>query len=215
MILYILFLLPVALAAYFLGSMDTIVLASNFAFHRNLLRFGTGNRWFSNFRRVYGLRGFIRLLLVELARDLLAVLFGGLVLAIKGHAQAGFAFAGFCLVVGRLYPVLYDLKGSHATLCMLVQAMFVAPAAGAAALISTLLVLLVSRYLSLSTVAGAVIYAVVAILMVEEPLMRNLALITAGLVILKHIPAMLRVLARREEKLVDVKDLSYKFDENF
>ena len=69
--------------------------------------------------------GFVKLLLVELVRDILPILIGGLLMGIKGQAAVGRAFAGFCLVMGRLYPVFYDLKGSHAIICMLVVMAFV------------------------------------------------------------------------------------------
>ena len=45
MIVYWLLLLPTALVAYIFGSMDTMVLASNFVFRQNLRRLGQGNRW--------------------------------------------------------------------------------------------------------------------------------------------------------------------------
>lgn len=89
MIVYWLLLLPTALVAYVFGSMDSLVLASNFVFRQNLRRLGQGNRWLSNFRRIYGIPGFIKLLLVEVVKDLLPILIGGWLLGIKGHADVG------------------------------------------------------------------------------------------------------------------------------
>ena len=91
----------------------------------NLRRLGTGSSALSNFRRIYGAKGFVKLLLVELVRDILPILIGGLLMGIKGQTAVGRAFAGFCLVMGRLYPVFYNLKGSHAIICMLVVMAFV------------------------------------------------------------------------------------------
>ena len=68
MIIYWLLMLPVATIAYLLGSMDTLVLSSNFIFRYNLRRLGHGNDWLSNFRRVYGIKGALILLLVEAIR---------------------------------------------------------------------------------------------------------------------------------------------------
>ena len=77
MTVYILLLLITAVIAYFIGSMRTMVLASNFVFRKNLLRLGTGNSLISNFRRIYGWKGVIKVLLVELVRDILPILIGG------------------------------------------------------------------------------------------------------------------------------------------
>ena len=62
MIIYWLLLLPTAAVSYLLGSMSTLVLASNFVFHTNLRRLGRGNNWLTNFRRVYGVKGALLLL---------------------------------------------------------------------------------------------------------------------------------------------------------
>ena len=215
MIVYCLLLLPVAIIAYFLGSMDTIALASNFVFRKNLMRLGRGNLWIANFRRVYGLVGFIKLLLTELVRDVLPILFGGLVLSFKGHAEVGFAFAAFCLTLGRLYPVLYDFKGSHASFCMAVGAAIINTSAGIAALVVIAAVTIVSKYITAGTVAGAIVLIPMAILMVDDALVRRLMIFTAVLVIFKHIPSLLRIAGGKEEKLAIVHDVTYKFDEKF
>ena len=122
MSVYWILLLLTALVAYLVGGMDTMVLASNFVFHRNLRRLGDTGRWFSNLRRLYGAGGFLRLLAVELVKDALPILAGGLLLAIKGHADAGCAFAGFVMVLGRLWPVFYRFHGSSASIAMIAAA---------------------------------------------------------------------------------------------
>ena len=76
MIVYWILLLVTAIFAYLVGSLDTLVLASNFVFHRNLRRLGDESVWLSNFYRIYGVKGFVKLLAVELVRDALPLLFG-------------------------------------------------------------------------------------------------------------------------------------------
>ena len=215
MIVYWLLLLPTAFIAYFLGSMDTLVLASNFVFHRNLLRLGKGNTWLSNFKRIYGIKGFLKLLAVEAVRDAIPIIVGGLLLGIKGHPEAGRAVAGFCLVMGRLFPMLYDLKGSHAALPMVAAALAVDTSAGIAAAVVLGITLLASRYLSVSAVAAALTYAVVAVLVVDDSLILKLAIFTAAAVIVKHIPSILRLARGEEEKLTGEEDITYKLDEKF
>ena len=100
MILYWFLLLLIAVVAYGIGSMSTMVIASNFVFRTSLSSLGRGDIWLSNFRRIYGVWGMIRLLLTELIKDALPILFGALLLGFKGHADVGRAFAGFCLVLG-------------------------------------------------------------------------------------------------------------------
>lgn len=215
MIVYWLLLLPTALVAYVFGSMDTMVLASNFVFRQNLRRLGQGNRWLSNFRRIYGVPGFLGLLLVEAVKDLLPILIGGWLLGIKGHVDVGRAFACFCLVLGRLYPVFYGFKGSHAGIALVVGAFLLNSSVGGAALVVLALVTWFSRYLSLGAVAGAAIAMMVSVLVVDEDLVLRLLVYAAGLILFKHIPALIRIVQRREFRFSLEEDITYKLDERF
>ena len=215
MIVYWLLLLPTALVAYVFGSMDTMVLASNFVFHQNLRRLGQGNRWLSNFRRLYGIPGFIKLALVEVIKDLLPILIGGWLLGIKGHADVGRAFACFCLVLGRLYPVFYDFKGSHAGIALVVGAFTLNSSVGGAALVVLALVSWFGRYLSLGAVAAAAVAMMVSVLVVDGDLVLRLLVFSAGLILFKHIPALIRIVQGREFRFSLEEDITYKLDERF
>ena len=213
MSIYWLLLGLTAIVAYLFGSMDTMVLASNFVFHRNLMRLGDHTRFISNFRRLFGIGGFFKLLAVELVKDLIPILVGSLLLGIRGHADVGRAFAGFVLVLGRLFPVFYGFRGSHASVAMIVAAFMAGNSVGAAAMIVTAGVIALTRYLSLGTAAGAVVYMMVSVLAVDDSLLLRLALMTAGLVLLRHIPAMIRLVRRTEPRLSLKEDITYKLDE--
>ena len=155
----------------------------------------------------------MKLLLVELVTDLIPIFIGGILLGIKGHADAGRAFAGFCLTLGRLYPIYYDFKGSHASICLIVSAFAADISLGAAVLIVTAIATLTTKYLSLGAVIGAFSYIVLGILLVDDSLILRLAIFTSALVIFKHLPALARVLNRTEPRLDFSNDITYKLDE--
>lgn len=213
--IYTVLLIIIAVIAYGCGSMSSVVIASNFVFHVNLRRLGTGSSALSNFRRIYGAKGFVKLLLVELVRDILPILIGGLLMGIKGQAAVGRAFAGFCLVMGRLYPVFYDLKGSHAIICMLVVMAFVNFSGALAVLLFVALGIWLTRYVSLGAVAGAAVMCIASLLLVDDPLVMKLALFAGLAVLVRHIPAVSRMLSGRETKLSFEEDISYKLDNKF
>ena len=215
MIVYWLLLLPTALVAYVFGSMDTMVLASNFVFRQNLRRLGQGNRWLSHVRRLSGSPGFIKRALVEVIKDLLPILIGGWLLGITGHAEVGRAFACFCLVLGRLYPVFYNFKGSHAGIALVVGAFTLNSSVGGAALVVLALVSWFSRYLSLGAVAAAAVAMMVSVLVVDGDLVLRLLAFSAGLILFKHIPALIRIVQGREFRFSLEEDITYKLDERF
>lgn len=213
--IYTVLLIIIAVIAYGCGSMSSVVIASNFVFHVNLRRLGTGSSALSNFCRIYGVKGFVKLLLVELVRDILPILIGGLLMGIKGQAAVGRAFAGFCLVMGRLYPVFYDLKGSHAIICMLVVMAFVNFSGALAVLLFVALGIWLTKYVSLGAVAGAAVMCIASLLLVDDPLVMKLALFAGLAVLVRHIPAVSRMLSGRETKLSFEEDISYKLDNKF
>ncbi len=213
--IYTVLLIIIAVIAYGCGSMSSVVIASNFVFHVNLRRLGTGSSALSNFRRIYGVKGFVKLLLVELVRDILPILIGGLLMGIKGQAAVGRAFAGFCLVMGRLYPVFYDLKGSHAITCMLVVMAFVNFSGALAVLLFVVLGIWLTKYVSLGAVAGAAVMCIASLLLVDDPLVMKLALFAGLAGLVRHIPAVSRMLSGRETKLSFEEDISYKLDNKF
>ena len=84
---------------------------------------------------------------------------------------------------------------------------------GAAVMVVALGVIAVTRYLSLGAIAGALVYATVSVLAVDDALVLRLALFTVGLVLLRHIPAMIRLVRREEPRLSLKEDITYKLDE--
>lgn len=215
MIVYWLLLVPVAFIAYMFGSMSTIVLASNFVFKTNLNKLGRGNDWLSNFSRIYGIKGALGLLLVEAVKDAVPIIIGGLLLSIKGHGDVGRAFAAFCIVMGRLWPIFYNLKGSHAVMPMIIAGLFADTSLGIVVALLFLVILWLTKYVTVASVAAAVALAAAAVLIVESRIVIYLLAFTALAVLIKHVPAIRRFAKGGETKYSFNSDITYKFDEKF
>ena len=128
-------------------------------------------------------------------------------------AVVGRAFAGFVLVLGRLWPVLYRFKGSHASLALAVAAFAVETSAGAAVLVMLAVLTAVTRYVTIGTVVGALVCMLVAVLVVDNALLLRLLLMTAALVLIHHIPAVIRLFRGTEPRLSLEKDITYTLDQ--
>ena len=215
MIVYLLLLLITAFIAYTAGSISTQRVAGRYVFHKNLARLGTGNLWFSNFRRLYGVPGLLKLLLVEVVKDLVPILLGGLLLSIKGHGDVGRAFAAFCLMMGRLWPVFNEFRGCHGSIALIVAGFCLDASVGVAALAAVAAVTWFTRYLSLGAMLGAVLAVITLVLVEDNRLCLLLGIALCVMVLLRHIPALRRLLAKTEERLSFVQDITYKFDEKF
>ena len=215
MFLYMLLLSLVAFVAYVIGSIGTLRVAGQFVFHRNLSRLGRGNLFISNFRRLFGIPGVIKLTLVEIVKDLLPILFGALLISFRGRADIGRLFAGYCLMLGRLWPVFNRFRGSHGCIALILIGLFVDPTLGVTAAVGIVAGIWVTKSLTVGAVAGAVAMAAVAVMVVEPQLILILTVLVCLLVVVHHIPGLRRFFLHQEEKLSRTEDLSYKFDEKF
>ncbi len=215
MTVYFLLLSVTAFFAYVIGSIRTTRLAGRYLFRRNLHSLGRGSVWLSNFRRIYGIPGFLKLALAEFVRDLIPVVIGGVLLGFKGHADVGRAFAGFCLVLACQLPLFNRFRGSNGIVPLIVVCLILRPAIGIAGLAVCVLGILLSRYISLGAVAAAVITIITAVLLLDDRMTLALLVGAAALVILWSIPSLFRISQGREERLSFQEDLSYKLDQRF
>lgn len=215
MILYGILLLITAAVAYCMGSLDVMVLASNFLFRYNLNRLGRRNDWLSNFKRIYGLKGALKLLLVEAVRDTIPIVIGGLLLGIRGYADVGRAFAGFCLLMGRLWPVFYGLRGSWGIMPLIFAALFTDASLGVVAAILFLGVLALSGYMPVAVAVAAFAAGLAPLLIVENKVVIYLMAFTGAAVLVRNFRGILDVLRGKEPKVSFREDLSYKFESKF
>lgn len=215
MIVYWLLLLVTAVMAYSFGGLSTMVLASNFLFKYNLNRLGRGNDFLSNFKRVYGIKGALKLLLVEAVKDVIPIALGGLLLSIKGHADVGRAFAGFCLIMGRLWPAFYGLKGSCAILPLIFTGIFADASIGIVTAVVFIGVLALTRYMPVAVCAAAGIAAILPLLIVGNKVVIYLLAFCAAAVFVKQLKGLKDVIKGKGSRVSFREDLSYKFDSRF
>lgn len=215
MILNWILLLIIAFVAYTSGSINTQRVASRYVFRQDLTKLGRGNVWMSNFRRLFGPIGYVKLLLVEVLKDLLPLGLGALLLHFRGRADIGIAFAGFCLMMGKLWPVFNHFRGGHGCVALIVIGLLIEPSVGVIAALGVLAGVWFFKSLTVGAVAGAVGMAAVAVMQVDQRLILILTALICLLVVVQHIPGLRRVFRREEEKLSKVDDISYKFDEKF
>lgn len=215
MILNWILLLLTAFFAYSTGSISTLRVASRYVFHRDLQRLGRGNVWLSNFRRLYGPLGFLKLAAVEIVKDLIPILLGALLIGLRGRADIGRLFAGYCLMLGRLWPVFDRFRGCHGSVALILVAFCVEGSVGVVTLLAVAVGTWLGKTYSMGAIAGAVAMIAVTVMVVDPRLILILTALIALLVLVRHIPAIRRMIRKEEEKISLEQDISYKFDEKF
>ena len=130
-------------------------------------------------------------------------------------ALVGRALAGYCLVVGRLWPYTSGFRGRSGALALIFAAFGISIPVGFTVVVGVAAGFAVSRMFSVAALAGDVVLVGTALLALDDRLVVNIVLIMAALVLLRHIPSIRRIRKKTEPKLSFREDISYKFDERF
>ena len=111
-----------ALVPYLLGSINSAVFISRLFYGADIRTQGSGNGGLTNMLRVYGKKAALFVLLGDMLKTALSLLF---VAVFYGFHYGPFAFAGntllyvagtFC-ILGHIFPVYFKFKGGKGVLC--------------------------------------------------------------------------------------------------
>ena len=103
-------LAAIAVFSYLLGGLNGAIIASKYVFHRDVRDYGSGNAGLTNFYRTFGVPGLAIVIGTDVLKTVIAVVAGGLIMGTQGAAATGQVFAGFCVMLGHIYPVFYGFR---------------------------------------------------------------------------------------------------------
>ncbi len=149
-----------AVLAYLLSSFNPAIALSRAVYHTDIRTQGSGNPGFTNFRRVFGARYAWVVFLLDIGKGLAALSVAGLLFRHFGDGwQAGVAYGAAFALVGHAFPAQYGFRGGKGFLVCLSAAWLLDWRAGLAATLVMVGLLLTTRYMSLSTMAGLIVGA--------------------------------------------------------
>ncbi|MCK4512315.1 glycerol-3-phosphate 1-O-acyltransferase PlsY [bacterium] len=197
----------VVVISYLLGSIPTSNIAARLR-GVDLRTVGSGNPGFTNVLRTLGPRVAAPVLIIDVAKGAVAVLFVAGTLGAGsslGHTGIGLA-AGLAAVAGHIWPIFARFRGGKgvATACGVFAAM--APLATLAAVVLWLAIVIPTRYVSLGSIAAALflpwaIWIEAGILGTGRP---TALILTAGLVavavVLRHLGNIKRLVNGTENR---------------
>lgn len=151
MLLYLL----AAAVAYPVGSLNPAIAFSKCIYRRDIRTCGSGNPGFTNFRRTFGGRYAWWVLVLDLGKAAaVTALFAWLFERYAGERTLGAAFTGLFVLLGHIYPCWHGFHGGKGFLAYLSVVWFISPQAGLIAVAAMLLLLWLTKYMSVSTVAA-------------------------------------------------------------
>ena len=142
-----------AVIAYLLGSLNSAIIVSRYKYNQDIRSFGSGNAGLTNMHRVYGKDGALWTLLGDIGKQIVSILVGVLLLGQTGAYLAG----AFCMI-GHIFPVFYKFKGGKGVLTAATMILIIDPMIFLVLFCIFALVLLITRYVSLSSIIAALMY---------------------------------------------------------
>ena len=200
-----------ALVPYLLGSINSAVFISRLFYGADIRTQGSGNGGLTNMLRVYGKKAALFVLLGDMLKTALSLLF---VAVFYGFHYGPFAFAGntllyvagtFC-ILGHIFPVYFKFKGGKGVLCTATMVLILSPIAFGVLFGVFLLLLVVTHYVSLSSITVGLLYPfalnrIMALFGIAASALIFLLTALVGLLILYcHRTNIIRLKERRENR---------------
>lgn len=183
--------LGLIILAYLIGSIPTALIISKKYFGIDIRDYGSGNMGATNTFRVLGKRYGTIVMICDILKGMAAVsLFYFLPFYLNNElARTNFMIGlGLASVIGHVFPIFAGFKGGKGVATLFGMLLVVQPTVAICCVVVFLLALFLTRYVSLSSVLGAIMLpiSVLWIWNEEEFLYRLFALIIAVMVVLTH-----------------------------
>jgi acyl phosphate:glycerol-3-phosphate acyltransferase len=194
--------------AYLIGSIPTSVWVSKYFFGIDIREYGSGNAGATNTYRILGSRWGTLVMVTDMLKGLAAVslflflphYFGKEQELMRTNLQIGL---GLAAVIGHIFPVWADFRGGKGVATLFGMILGIQPDVAIICVGVFLLVLYLTRYVSLSSILAGIALPVLvlAIFNEKEHLYRVFAVAVALLVIFTHQKNISRIFKGNESKV--------------
>ena len=163
---YIGFIVISLVLAYLLGSINSAILISKVLYHDDIRKHGSGNAGTTNMLRTYGKGAAGLTLLGDMLKTVIAIFIAGTLHGfgyVNGvSCNEGWCYmAGLFAVLGHIFPIYYGGKGGKGVLVTATMALMLTPLLFTILLLIFILIVAVTKYVSLGSVTGAIFYPVI------------------------------------------------------
>ncbi|HLY68081.1 MAG TPA: glycerol-3-phosphate 1-O-acyltransferase PlsY [Puia sp.] len=194
--------------AYLIGSIPTAVWISRYFFDIDIREYGSGNAGATNTFRVLGSKWGTIVMAGDVMKGLLAT---SLYIFIPHYLQADAELnrtnlmlgLGLAAVIGHIFPIWADFRGGKGVATLFGMILAIQPLVAVCCVGVFLLVLYLTRFVSLSSILASIAFAVLILFIfnAKEPLYRIFAIVVALMVILTHQKNISRILRGNESKV--------------
>ncbi|HEY9363566.1 MAG TPA: glycerol-3-phosphate 1-O-acyltransferase PlsY [Chitinophagaceae bacterium] len=198
--------LLIIVLAYLIGSIPTSVWVSKHFFNIDIREYGSGNAGATNTYRILGPKWGTIVMLVDMLKGIAAV---KLVFLLPHYLDNELLMVnlqiglGLAAVVGHIFPLWADFRGGKGVATLFGMVLGIQPNVALCCVGVFLLVLFLTRYVSLSSILASVAFPVFILVIFNEPehLYRIFAIAVALMVLLTHQKNIGRIFKGSENKV--------------
>lgn len=192
--------------AYIIGSIPTALIISRKYFGIDIREYGSGNMGATNAFRILGSKYGTLIMVLDVLKGMLAV---GLFYLLPFYVSNEFERTNFMIalglsaVIGHIFPVFADFKGGKGVATLLGMILAIQPVIAITCIGVFLFVLFLTRYVSLSSILGAIMLPICVLWIWNEDELtyRIFALLVAAMVIITHQKNISRIIKGAENRV--------------
>ena len=197
----------VAIIAYLLGSINVAIILSKTIYKEDIREKGSGNAGLTNTLRNYGKKVAFFNLIGDVLKGVLSIILAWVIVPEEAQLLAACIAAAAC-VLGHNFPLYFRFKGGKGVLTTLAVMLMIAPIPAVIALIVFIVVVLLTKYVSLGSMVAALTLTILTLIRGNyfsvsgglTPL-SVLAIGLATLIIIRHHANISRLIKGTENKL--------------
>lgn len=189
------------IVSYFMGNISPSTMLAKRA-GLDIKKEGSGNAGTTNALRVLGKKAGLITLIVDVGKGFLAVKLSLWILTALAGADTAHAIAAWCglaVFAGHIWPVVYGFKGGKGVAAALGVILALDWTRAAAALLVFVIVVALTRYVSLGSILAAASYPVIDLITGHMPEIPVLIMVV--ILIVKHRANIKRLISGTENKL--------------
>ncbi len=192
----------IAVFAYMLGSINGAIITSKYYYKKDIRNYGSGNAGLTNFYRVFGKYGALLVVVIDIMKSVIPVLFAGWLMGLTGRWAEGCAFAGFFAMLGHSYPIYYNFKGGKTVMAGGTIVWFVDWRVGVIVWAVFVISVVLSHYISLGSVIAGILYPVSLVALgINGWFTVTMVTLSGALLIFRHKENIKRILKGTESKI--------------
>lgn len=194
------------LLAYLVGSIPTSVWVSKYFFGIDIRDYGSGNAGATNTYRILGSKWGTFVMIVDMVKAVIAVKLAFLLP--EAHINELYLVnlqlgLGLAAVIGHIFPIWANFKGGKGVASLFGMVLGIQPNVALCCVGVFILVLYLTRWVSLSSILASVAFPVFILVIFNEPepLYRVFTIVVAMLVLFTHQKNIGRILRGNESKV--------------